>query len=66
MDGIVYLMYNIVDDKGGAGDGEGKPRKEMEQCMQVYEDDGMVRWCKPVLVAVQQLGLDVNKVKKVS
>ena len=43
----------------GLGAGEGEPRKEMEQCMQVYEDDSMVQWCEPVLVAVQQLGLDV-------
>ena len=46
--------------------GEGEPRKEMEQCMRVYEDDSMVQWCEPVLVAVQQLGLDVNEVKRVS
>ena len=52
--------------KGGAVGGEGEPRKDMEQRMHVYEDNGMVQLCEPVLVAVQQLGLDVNEVKRVS
>ena len=51
--------------KQAGADEEGEPRKQMEQRMQVYEDDGMVQLCEPVLVAVQQLGLDVNEVKSI-
>ena len=63
---VLTHKWITAERKGGAGGGEGEPRKEMEQRMQVYEDDGMVQWCEPVLVAVQQLGLDVNEVKRVS
>ena len=62
----VTHKWMTAERKGRPGGGEeGEPMTEMEQCMQVYEDDGMVQWCEPVLVAVQQLGLDVNEVKSV-
>ena len=63
---VLTHKWMTAERKGGAGGGEGEPRKEMEQRIQVYEDDDMVQWCEPVLVAVQQLGLDVNEVKRVS
>ena len=57
----------VADGKGGAGDGDREPRKEHERCLQVYdENSGAGRWCEPVLTAVQQMGLDVNEVKRVS
>ena len=58
----------VADGIGGAEkDGDREPRKEQERCLQVYdENSGAVRWCEPVLTAVQQMGLDVNEVKRVS
>ena len=51
----------VVDGKGGAGGGDGEPRKEQERRLQVYdENSGAVRWCELVLIAVQQKGLDIN------
>ena len=57
----------VADGKGGAGGGDGEPRREQERCLQVYyENSGAVRWYEPVLTAVQQMGLGVNEVKRVS
>ena len=57
----------VVDWKSGAGGGDGEPRKEQERRLQIYnEKSGAVRWCEPVLTAVQQMGLAMNEVKRVS
>ena len=59
--------WMVADGKGGAGGRDGEPKKEQECRLQVYnENSGAVRWCEPVLTAIQQMGLDVNEVKRVS
>ena len=64
---VLAHKWMVADGKGGAGGGDGEPRKEQERRLQVYdENSGAVRWCEPVLTAVQQMGLDVNEVKRVS
>ena len=57
----------VANGKGGAGGGDGEPRKERDRCLQVYnENSGAVRWYEPVLTTVQQMGLGMNEVKRVS
>ena len=57
----------VVDGNGGAGGEDGEPRKEQERRLQVYDENSVaVRWCEQVLTAVQQMGLDMNEVKRVS
>ena len=64
---VLAHKWMVADGKSGAGVGDGEPRKEQERRLQVYdENSGAVRWCEPVLTAVQQMGLDVNEVKRVS
>ena len=64
---VVAHKWMVVDGKGGAGGGDGVPRKEQEHCLQVYdENSGAVRWCVPVLTDIQQMGIDVNEVIRVS
>ena len=63
---VLTHKWVTAERKDGAGGEEGEPRKEMERHLQVYENDDVVQWCEPVLVAIQQLGLDVNEVKRVS
>ena len=64
---VLAHKWMVSDGKGGAGAGDGEPRKEQERCLQVYdENSGAVRWYEPVQTAVQQMGLDVNEVKRVS
>ena len=64
---VLAHKWMIANGKGVAGGGDGEPRKEQERRLQVYdENSGAVRWCEPVLTAVQQMGLDVNEVKRVS
>ena len=64
---VLAHKWMVADGKGGAGGGDREPRKEQERHLQVYnENSGAVRWCEPVLTAVQQMGLDVNEVKRVS
>ena len=64
---VLTHKWMVAEGKGGAGGGEGEPSKELEHRIQVYdENDCVVRWCEPVLTAIQQMGLDVNEVKRVS
>ena len=64
---VLTHKWMVADGKGGAGGGDGEPRKEQERRLQVYdENSGAVQWCEPVLTAIQQMGLDVNEVKRVS
>ena len=64
---VLTHKWMVADGKGGPGGGEGEQRKELERRLQVYdENSGAVQWCEPVLTAVQQMGLDVNEVKRVS
>ena len=56
-----------IGREGRAGGGDEEPRKEQERRLQVYdENSGAVWWCEPVLTDIQQMGLDVNEVKRVS
>ena len=64
---VLTHKWMVAEGKGGSGGGEGEPSKELEHRIQVYdENDCVVRWCEPVLTAIQQMGLDVNEVKRVS
>ena len=64
---VLTHKWMVAEGKGGAGGGEGEPKKELECRLQVYnESTGAVHWCEPVLSVIQQMGLDVNEVKRVS
>ena len=64
---VLAHKWMAADGKGGAVGGEGEPRKEQERRLQVYDEtSGAVLWCEPVLTAIQQMGLDVNEIKRVS
>ena len=64
---VLTHKWMVAEGKGGAGCGEGEPKKELECRLQVYDETtGAVHWCEPVLSVIQQMGLDVNEVKRVS
>ena len=64
---VLTHKWMVAEGKGGAGGGEGEPKKELECRLQVYDETtGAVHWCEPVLSVIQQMGLDVNEVKRVS
>ena len=64
---VLTRKWMVAEGKGGAGGGEREPKKELECHLQVYDETtGAVHWCEPVLSVIQQMGLDVNEVKRVS